>query len=138
MRPWLIPAALLLSAAYWALANDYLRTSIDEVVTEVLYKEESAMADLGSRIPAPADFGIEDYPELFLSVLEALIMAQVLFAKAGVVVLVFLGPLFVPWLFFKPAAFLLWEWGKALIVCSLYGVLAAAVLSGLRPCLQQC
>ena len=35
MRPWLIPVALLLSAAYWAVANGYLRASIDEVVTDL-------------------------------------------------------------------------------------------------------
>ncbi|MYC82117.1 MAG: hypothetical protein F4X19_08505 [Acidobacteria bacterium] len=138
MRPWLIPVALLLSAAYWAVADDYLRASISEVATEGLYKDESASADWAARTDTLADFGIDDYPELFLSVLEVFTMAQLLFAKVLVVVLLFLGPLFVPWLFFKPTALLLLEWCKALIVFSLYGVLAAVVLSGVRSCLQQC
>lgn len=41
-----------------------------------------------------------------------------------------------PWLI--GAAFLLWKWGKALILYSLYGVSAGEVLSGLRLCPQQC
>ena len=138
MRPWLIPVALLLSAAYWAGADDYLRASISEVVTEGLYKEESASAVWVARTDTLADFGIDDYPELFLSVLGVFTMAQLLFAKVSVVVLLFLGPLFLPWVIFKPTALLLSEWYKALIVFSLYGVLAAVVLSGVRSCLQQC
>ena len=136
MRPWLIPVALLLSAAYWAVANDYLRASIDEVVTEAHYKEESATTVWGARTTALTDFGAEDYPELFLPVLEALTMLQLLFAKAGVVVLIFLGPLLLPWLFFKSAALLLWVWGKTLVLYSLYAVLAGVVLSGIRSYLQ--
>ena len=138
MRPWLIPVALLLSAAYWAVADDYLRASISEVVTEGLYKEESASGDWVARTDTLADFGIDDYPEVLLSILEALTMLQLLYAKVGVVLLIFLGPLFLPWLFFEPTAVLLLEWCKALIVYSLYGVLAAVVLSGVRSCLQQC
>ena len=138
MRPWLIPVALLLSAAYWAVADGYLRASISEVVTEGLYKEESASADWVERTKAPADVSVEDYPRLFLVIVEVFTIAQVLFAKVGVVVLIFLGPLFVPWLLFKPTALLLLEWCKALIVYSLYGVLASVALSGVRSCLQQC
>ena len=138
MRPWLIPVALFLSAAYWAVSNDYLRTNIDEVAAEVLCKEGSAPAASVGTTKALADFGIEDYTELFLSVLGVFTTAQVLFAKVGVVVLIFLGPLFVPWLFFKPTLLLLWVWGKTLVLCWLYGSLLAAVLSGLRWCLQQC
>lgn len=104
MRPWLIAAALLLSAAYLAAAEDYLRTAIGEVGTEVLYKAESAKAAWVACTKALANFGIEDYPDLFRIFLEVLLMAQSLVAKVGVVVLIFLGPLFVPWLFFKPTA----------------------------------
>lgn len=43
-----------------------------------------------------------------------------------------------PWLFSEPTALLLWEWGKTLILCSLYGGLAAVVQSGLRMYLHQC
>ena len=138
MRPWLIAAALLLSAAYWTAANDYFYTSIDEVVTEVFYREESAEADSFASAKALTALQIENYPKLFLYILEAFTMAQVLFAKVLVVVLIFLGSLFVPWLFFKPTACLLWYWGKALILYSLYDAVAGVVLSGVRACLYQC
>ncbi|MCY3758309.1 MAG: type IV secretion system protein, partial [Acidobacteria bacterium] len=127
-----------LSAAYWAVADDYLRASIDDVVAEVLNKEESATADGVARTNTLTDYGIDDCPGLFLSVLEALTMLQMLFASVGMVILIFLGPLFIPWLFFQPGALLLWVWGKTLVLYWLYGVLCGAVLSGLRACLEQC
>ena len=42
-------------------------------------------------------------------------MLQLLFAKVGQVILIFLGPLFVSWLFFQPGALLLWVWGSTLV-----------------------
>ena len=40
----------------------------------------------------------------------------------------FLGPLFIPWLLFEPLSFLFWGWFRSLIVFSLYGALAGAVM----------
>ena len=54
--------------------------------------------------------------------------AQVLWAQLAIAILVFLGPLFIPWLLFEPLSFLFWGWFRSLIVFSLYGALAGAVM----------
>ena len=54
--------------------------------------------------------------------------ARLLWAQLAIAILVMLGPLFIPWLLFEPMAFLFWGWFRSLIVFSLYGALAGAVL----------
>ena len=51
-----------------------------------------------------------------------------LWAQIAIAILVFLGPLFIPWLLFEPLSFLFWGWFRSLIVFSLYGALAGAVM----------
>ena len=63
-----------------------------------------------------------------LVLLYCITYAQVLWAQLAIAILVFLGPLFIPWLVFEPLSFLFWGWFRSLIVFSLYGALAGAVM----------
>ena len=54
--------------------------------------------------------------------------ARLLWAQLAIGILVLLGPLFIPWLLFEPMSFLFWGWFRSLIVFSLYGALAGAVM----------
>ena len=65
---------------------------------------------------------------VMLVLLYCLTYAQVLWAQLALAILVFLGPLFIPWLLFEPLSFLFWGWFRSLLVFSLYGALAGAVL----------
>ena len=42
--------------------------------------------------------------------------------------MILLGPVFIPWLLFEPLAFLFWGWFRTLMVYTLYGVVAGAIL----------
>ena len=55
-------------------------------------------------------------------------MAQVIWAGVAIGICVLLGPILVPWLLFQPLSFLFWGWLKTLLVYSLYGPIAVAVL----------
>ena len=46
----------------------------------------------------------------------------------AVAIVILIGPLMIPWLLFEPLAFLFWGWFRALLVYSLYGVVAAVIL----------
>ncbi len=63
-----------------------------------------------------------------LVLLFCLTYAQVIWAQVAVAVVVLLGPVFIPWLLFEPLAFLFWGWLRALLVYTLHGVVAGAVL----------
>ena len=54
--------------------------------------------------------------------------AQVIWAQLALAILIFLGPIFIPWLVFDPLAFLFWGWFRALIVYALYGAIAGAIM----------
>ena len=58
----------------------------------------------------------------------AICYAQVLWAKLALAILIYLGPVLIPWLVFKPMAFLFWGWFRAIWTYSLYSIIAAAVL----------
>ena len=55
-------------------------------------------------------------------------MAQVIWAGVAIGICVLFGPVLVPWLLFQPLSFLFWGWLKTLLVYSLYGPIAVAVL----------
>ena len=65
---------------------------------------------------------------LMLILIYCLTYAQVLWAQLAIGILVLLGPLFIPWLLFEPMSFLFWGWFRSLLVFSLYGALAGAVM----------
>ena len=58
----------------------------------------------------------------------AICFAQVLWAKVALAILIYLGPIMIPWMVWKPMAFLFWGWLKAMLTYSFYAVIAAAVL----------
>lgn len=65
---------------------------------------------------------------LVFIVIYAICLAQVLWAKVALAVLIFLGPVMIPWFVWKPMAFLFWGWFRAMLTYSFYAVIAAAVL----------
>ena len=54
--------------------------------------------------------------------------AQVIWAQVAIAILIYLGPVMIPWLVWKPMAFLFWGWFKAMWTYSFYSIIAAAVL----------
>ncbi len=54
--------------------------------------------------------------------------AQVIWAQVALAIAILLGPVFIAFLLFEPLAFLFWGWFRTLIVYTLYGVVAGAVL----------
>ena len=97
------------------------------------------------------DFGILDIPQVIWAAVEnvtafvrtfvlglifllcfiliyALCLAQVMWAQIAIAILVYLGPVLIPWLVFEPMSFLFWGWFKALWTYSLYSIIAGAIL----------
>ena len=66
---------------------------------------------------------------VLLGIIFAVGLAQLMFAKIALSILIFLGPLLIPWLVFPPVSFLFWGWFKGLLQYSLYATIAAAVLT---------
>ena len=54
--------------------------------------------------------------------------AQVIWAQVAIAILIYLGPVMIPWLVYQPMSFLFWGWFKAMWTYSLYSIIAAAVL----------
>ena len=65
---------------------------------------------------------------LGLVALFCLTYAQVIWAQVALAIVILLGPVFIPWLLFEPLSFLFWGWFRTLMVYTLYGVVAGAVL----------
>ena len=63
-----------------------------------------------------------------LLVLFCVTYAQVIWAQVAIAIVALLGPVFIPFLVFEPLAFLFWGWFRTLLVYTLYGVVAGAVL----------
>ena len=54
--------------------------------------------------------------------------AQVIWAQVALAIAILLGPVLIPFLLFEPLAFLFWGWFRTLMVYTLYGVVAGAIL----------
>jgi len=65
---------------------------------------------------------------LGMIVVLALALAQVIFAKVAIAVLVTLGPILIPFMIVPKMDFLFWGWFKALIQYSLYSAIAAIMI----------
>ena len=65
---------------------------------------------------------------LCLALLFAVTYAQVIWAQIAIYILIFIGPIFIPWMVFEPLAFMFWGWFKAMITYSLYGLIAGVVM----------
>ena len=60
--------------------------------------------------------------------LPAVTYAQVIWAQIALAVLIILWLIFIPFLVFDPLSFLFWGWFRAMVIYSLYAVMAGAVL----------
>ena len=65
---------------------------------------------------------------LLLLLIFCFAYAQVVFAKVVIALLIFLGPVFIPFFVFQPLAFLFWGWFRSLFVYSLYSAVAGTLL----------
>ena len=63
-----------------------------------------------------------------LSALFCITYAQVIWAQIALAIAILLGPALIPFLLFEPLSFLFWGWFRTLMVYTLYGVVAGAVL----------
>ncbi len=54
--------------------------------------------------------------------------AQVIWAQVALAIAILLGPLLIPFLLFEPLSFLFWGWFRTMMVYTLYGVVAGAIL----------
>ncbi len=63
-----------------------------------------------------------------LLVLFCITYAQVIWAQVAIAIVILLGPVFIAFLIFEPLAFLFWGWFRTLMVYTLYGVVAGAIL----------
>lgn len=66
---------------------------------------------------------------LGMIVVVALALAQVVFAKIAIAILIAIGPLFIPFMVVPKMDFLFWGWFKALIQYSLYNAIAMIMLN---------
>ncbi len=65
---------------------------------------------------------------LSLLALFCVTYAQVIWAQVALAIAILLGPVLIPFLLFEPLAFLFWGWFRTMMVYTLYGVVAGAVL----------
>ncbi len=65
---------------------------------------------------------------LLLVVIFSFVAAQVIYALVAVNIMIFLGPVIIPFFVFQPLAFLFWGWFRALWTYSLYSVIAGVML----------
>ena len=57
---------------------------------------------------------------------------QVIWAQVAIAIAILLGPVFIAFLLFEPLSFLFWGWFRTMMVYTLYGVVAGAILQGLH------
>ena len=79
-------------------------------------------------ITAASGFVMLAFVVLMLLLLAAVTYAQVIWAQIALAMLIILGPVFIPFLVFDPLSFLFWGWFRAMVIYSLYAVMAGAVL----------
>ena len=63
-----------------------------------------------------------------LLLLFCITYAQVIWAQVALAIVILLGPIFIAFLIFEPLSFLFWGWFRTMMVYSLYGVVAGAIL----------
>ena len=65
---------------------------------------------------------------LSLLALFCVTYAQVIWAQVAIAIAILLGPVFIAFLLFEPLSFLFWGWFRTMMVYTLYGVVAGAIL----------
>ena len=63
-----------------------------------------------------------------LAALFCVTYAQVIWAQVALAIAILLGPVLIPFLLFEPLSFLFWGWFRTMMVYTLYGVVAGAIL----------
>ena len=81
-----------------------------------------------AAMAAASGFVMLAFVVLMLLLLAAVTYAQVIWAQIALAILIILGPIFIPFLVFDPLSFLFWGWFRAMVIYSLYAVMAGAVL----------
>ena len=108
----------LVDSSMKAIDQSWAKSSIWDLLTKA-----------GTGISALVGAGIVlAFMIVCLLLLFCVTYAQVIWAQIAVAILIFLGPIFIPWLVFDPLAFLFWGWFRALIVYSLYSAIAGAIM----------
>ena len=108
----------LVQAFAASLGEAWSSGSLVTMVTEGVSVFFSSLVTLAMGVPLV----------LGLVALFCLTYAQVIWAQVAIAIVILLGPVFIPWLLFEPLAFLFWGWFRTLMVYTLYGVVAGAIL----------
>ena len=129
------------------LVTQTMGTAVDDVITrigiiwETLWSQDTSFAGRlwtalggiltgGMAAAAGALFG---WAPLIIAIVlmlaaAAAALAQIVWSGIAIGICVLLGPVLVPWLLFQPLAFLFWGWLRTLLIYSIYGVIAVAVV----------
>ena len=143
--PQIIPAgANLIAEAFRTDLNVELQTAQSEL--SEAYRQNLTAASTSAGLPSVFELGalvkalVQNayaWTQTFVMALGfgsafilvyALCLGQVIWAQIAIAILVYLGPVLIPWLVFQPMAFLFWGWFKAIWNYSFYSIIAAAVL----------
>ena len=143
--PQIIPAgADMIAVAFETDLDTELRTAQTEL--SEAYRQNLTAATPSSGLPSVLQLGpllvalgqnILAWSQTFIMALAfgtsflliyALCLGQVIWAKIAIAILVYLGPVLIPFLVWRPMAFLFWGWFKAIWTYSFYSIIAAAVL----------
>ena len=132
-----IPGVGFTFPAMVAAGGIWLQNLFISDVVSVGYTEMTALVQaFAARLGAAWSGGslmtlMTEGVNVFFSSLVALFCltyAQVIWAQVALAIVILLGPVFIPWLLFEPLAFLFWGWFRTLMVYTLYGVVAGAIL----------
>ena len=108
----------LVDTAMKSIAQAWAQSSIWDLATSASH---AAVSLIGGAV-------MLCFITLTMLLLFCVTYAQVIWAQLAVAILIFLGPIFIPWLVFDPLAFLFWGWFRSLIVYALYGAIAGAIM----------
>ena len=108
----------LVDTAMKSIAQAWAQSSIWDLATSASH---AAVSLIGGAV-------MLCFITLTMLLLFCVTYAQVIWAQLALAILIFLGPIFIPWLVFDPLAFLFWGWFRALIVYALYGAIAGAIM----------
>ncbi|MYC18488.1 MAG: type IV secretion system protein [Gemmatimonadales bacterium] len=136
--------AMLASGGIW-LQNLFLSDVVSAGYTEMTALVQAYGAHLGSAWSSGSVLSIiTSGVTVIFSSLVTLVMgaslvvcllalfcvtyAQVIWAQVAIAIAILLGPVFIAFLLFEPLSFLFWGWFRTMMVYTLYGVVAGAIL----------
>ena len=136
--------AMLASGGIW-LQNLFISDVVSAGYTEMTALVQAYGAHLGSAWSSGSVLSIiTSGVTVLLSSLISLVMGaslvvcllalfcitygQVIWAQVAIAIAILLGPVFIAFLLFEPLSFLFWGWFRTMMVYTLYGVVAGAIL----------